>query len=75
MKLTNISLATYRRFLTEVGCKCIGIKGGYEKWEKQGLTRPIIVQTHIDPVPIFVIKNTLRNLEISNEEFFDIINK
>lgn len=71
--ITNISLAKYRKFLQFVGCEYKGINSGHEKWHKVGLTRPIIVQTHIDPVPGFIVKNTLRNLGISTQEFLNII--
>ncbi len=71
--ISNISLAKYRKFLLAVGCTCAGISGGHEKWHKDGLTRPIIVQTHIDPVPAFILKNALRSLGISTQEFLEIM--
>ena len=71
--ITNISLAKYRKFLQFAGCECKGINSGHEKWHKAGLSRPIIVQTHIDSVPGFIVKNTLRNLGISTQEFLHII--
>ena len=51
----------------------VGITGGHEKWTRKDLTRPIIIQTHIDPVPEFIIKNTLRNLNLSRKDFFEIL--
>ena len=39
------------------------------------LTRPIILQTHISPVPEFIVKNTLRNLGITKTQFFDFYYK
>lgn len=45
-KLSNISLADFRRYLFDMGCKRAeqGTKGrgGHEKWVKPGLLRPII---------------------------------
>lgn len=72
-RLSNVSLDDYREFLSKVGCKKIGTKGGHEKWSRKDLLRPIIVQTHIDPVPEFIIKNALRNLRISTQDFFYIL--
>lgn len=69
-KLSNISLPDFRKFLFDIGCRRTSTEGGHEKWEKDGLTRPIILQTHISPIPEFIIKNTLRNLGISKEQFF-----
>lgn len=71
--ISNISLAKYRKFLLATGCTCTGNSGGHEKWHKDGLTRPIIVQTHIDPVPAFILKNALRSLGISTQKFLEII--
>ena len=71
--LSNISLKDYREFLTNAGCKNMGINAGHEKWTRRDLTRPIIVQTHIDPVPEFIIKNALRSLNLTRKDFFDIL--
>ena len=73
-KLTNISLSDYRLFLTKTGCKPIRTSGGHEVWSRQDLLRPIIVQTHIEPVPEFVIQNALRNLGLNKKDFFEILN-
>ena len=72
-KLSNIPLRDFREFLEKAGCRSESIKGGHEKWTKSGLLRPIIVQTHIDPVPEFIIKNTLRNLGLTTADFFHIL--
>lgn len=72
-KLSNVSLDDYRDFLIKVGCKNISTEGGHEKWSRKDLLRPIIVQTHIDPVPEFIIKNALRNLGLSKQDFFYIL--
>lgn len=72
-KLSNIPLKDFREFLLKAGCSPESIKGGHEKWTKPGLLRPVIVQTHIDPVPEFIVKNTLRNLGLSKTDFFRIL--
>ncbi|MBQ9364055.1 MAG: type II toxin-antitoxin system HicA family toxin [Bacteroidaceae bacterium] len=78
-KLSNISLVDFRKFLFAVGCSRTATykrakgRGGHEKWNKDGLARPIVVQTHIDPVPEFIVKNTLRDLQMTRDEFFKII--
>ena len=74
-KLANISLKDFRVFLAKVGCQSENIKGGHEKWTKPGLSRPIILQTHIDPVPEFIVKNTLRNLGLEKMDFFRILSR
>jgi len=45
-KLGNIPLKDYQEFLSKVGCKLSGIESGHEKWTRNDLTRPIIVQSH-----------------------------
>ena len=61
-KISNISLKVFRRYLEYEGCKLIRQKGGHEHWAKTELKRPITIQSHIDPVPEFIIKNALRIL-------------
>ena len=71
-KLSNVPLNAFRDFLEKIGCKKISVEGGHEKWVRRDLTRPIILQTHITPVPEFIIKNALRNLGMTKKDFFEI---
>ena len=71
--LKNLSLATYRKFLGKVGCNNIRTNGGHKIWSRKDLARPIVVQTHVDPVPEFVIKNALKILGIDRNRFIEII--
>ena len=74
-KLANIKLADFERFLRNIGCKKVSIKGGHAKWTKSGLTRPIIFQTHVDPIPTFIVKTILKDLGMSPQDFFDNLKK
>ena len=71
VKLSNIPLKDCRQFLFDTGCSRTtnGTKGrgGHEKWEKEGMTRPITLQTHVDPVPEDIVRNSLRDLGISRK--------
>ena len=72
-KLSNIPVVKFRKFLESQGLKVIkGTRGrgGHEKWSKSGMDRPITIQTHIDPVPEFIVKQILRHLKIDREAFF-----
>lgn len=71
-KLSNVSLNNFREFLEKAGCRKISTEGGHEKWARRDLTRPIILQTHISPVPEFIIKNALRTLNLTKKDFFEI---
>ena len=71
--LRNVTLRDYRNFLERVGCQCNRTKGGHEHWSRGDLNRPVTVQTHIDPVPEFIIKNGLRILKMSREDFWRVL--
>lgn len=43
VRLSNISIAEFEDFLEYVGCVRVDNGNeGHEKWEKQGITRPVI---------------------------------
>ncbi len=72
-KTSNISIAKLRTFLKKRGCKHIRTNGGHEVWQCNDLLRPIIFQTHINPVPEFVILQIIRVLGISKIDFLNEI--
>ena len=72
-KLSNVKLADVREFLQKCGCNYIDTTGGHEKWTPSDLLRPIIIQTHVDPVPEFIVLQILRTLKIPRKEFFKIL--
>jgi len=39
------------------------------------MDRPVTIQTHIDPVPEFIIKQVLRHLKMERDEFFEKFEK
>ena len=49
--LYNISIKTLRDYLEWKGLKKIRTSGGHEIWSRKDLIRPIVLQTHISPVP------------------------
>ena len=40
---------------------------------KSGMLRPVIFQTHNDPIPEFIIKNNLRTLGLGKDEFLSLL--
>ena len=70
----NISLRKYIKFLSEIGLKNHRTSGGHLHYCRNDLDRPITLQSHIDPVPEFIVKQHLRLLSISKEEFIKIMN-
>lgn len=71
MNPNNVSLADFKRFLTAQGCKCIKDTKGHEKWSHPNATRPIVIQNHVDPVPIHVIQANLRTLGLTLKHIRD----
>lgn len=72
-KLSNITVAEFRTALSTLGLTCIRKKGGHEAWFRVGCTRPVIFQTHIEPIPEFIVKNCLRDMGISKKEFIALL--
>ena len=65
-RLGNTSIEEFRRFLEKHDCVRVPSgNSGHEKWVKKGALRPVVFQTHIDPIPTFIIKNNLRNIGLS----------
>lgn len=67
-KLGNIPLRTFREFIAYCGCSLVSTAGGHEKWKKDGCLRSIILQSHIDPVPEFVVRSNLRTLGLTRAD-------
>lgn len=63
--IKNIPLKTFRCFLLHSGLKPIRTSSGHEIWSGKALTRPVTIQTHIDPIPLFIIKTNLRTMGLT----------
>ena len=67
--IRNVPLARFRKFLEAQGLKIIKDTKGHEKWARKDLLRPVVIQSHIDPVPLHVIKSNLKTLSITLQDF------
>ena len=57
----NVPLKKFRKFLTkEEGCNHIRDSGGHEIYARSDLPRSFPIQSHIDPVPRFIVDNVRR---------------
>jgi predicted RNA binding protein YcfA (HicA-like mRNA interferase family) len=65
----NIPLKSFRNYLEWKGLKKIRTNGGHEIWSKTDLVRPIVIQSHIDPVPLFVVKTNLKTLGVTIKDY------
>jgi hypothetical protein len=65
MNPNNVSIKEFDRFLVAHGCKQIRHHKGHFVYAHKDATRPIIFQDHIEPVPLFIIQNNLRNIGLT----------
>lgn len=71
-RMSNVSLRDTRKVLKKLGfkkCNASRGRGGHEKWVKKGMQRPIIIQTHKDPVPEHIVRQIIRHLNLTRDEF------
>lgn len=71
--LKNISISQYESFLELAGCKYLRTKGGHYIYSRVDCLRPIVFQTHIDPVPERIINSNNKTLGYSKKDFFEIL--
>jgi len=74
MAIKNIPRNSFRNFLRYKGLRLIKTEGGHEKWWKEGMLRPVILQTHVDPIPEFIIRNNLTSMMSSRKELENWLN-
>lgn len=68
-KYSNISVSRFRNILKALGLEQVRIKGGHEMWFRDGMLRNVVFQTHEEPIPEDIIKNNIRTMGVSKEEF------
>ena len=68
-KYSNITVARFRKILKALGLEQVRLKGGHEMWFKEGMLRNVVFQNHVEPIPEDIIKNNIRTIGISKEEF------
>lgn len=72
-KLSPISPYVFEKFLKYIGCTFVRQKGSHRIFTRAGLKRPIVVPYHSGDLPTFVVRNNLRLLNISLEDYLDIL--
>ena len=71
-RLVPIKRKKFELFLRLIGCKLKRIKGDHFIYWRPGLKRPIVITADSD-VPVFIIRNNLRTLGMSIEEYLNAI--
>ena len=72
-KYSNISISRFRKILKALGLEQVRTKGGHEMWFKEGMLRNVVFQTHEEPVPEDIVKNNIRTICVSREEFDKVL--
>jgi len=70
--LTPTDWKRFEKFLKFVGCTLLREKGDHRIWGRTGLRRPVVI-SKTSVIPVFVIRNNLRVLGISVQEYLDIV--
>jgi len=73
-KITPISWKEFDKFLSFIGCKLERQKASHRIYSKPGLSRPIVVPAY-KSLPVFIIKNNLRLLGMSQKQYLEILKR
>jgi len=71
-KLKPIHHNKFGKFLEYIGCQYMRQKGSHKIYHRSDLIRPIIVPTY-KQIPVFIIKNNLKLLNISTKNYLTIL--
>ena len=74
-KVSNVPLIDFRKFLVKMGAKQIRSSGGHFIYSYYKINRPIVLQSHIDPVPQFIVLEIINYFEMSSEQMWNVIKK
>lgn len=70
--LIPIHWKKFEKFLLFVGCIFKREKGDHRIYWREGLKRPVVILRDKE-LPVFIIRNNLRILGISPEEYLEIL--
>lgn len=71
-RITPINWKRFEKFLIFVGCHFEREKGDHRIYWRAGLKRPVVIPRD-ESLPIFIVRNNLRILNISVEEYIKIL--
>ena len=72
--LIPIHWKNFEKFLLFIGCRFAREKGDHRIYWRQGLKRPVVIPRYGE-LPIFIIRNNLRILNITPEEYLEILKR
>jgi len=72
--LKPISWRKFEKFVLYVGCHFTRKKGDHRVYQREDLKRPVIFPEDSE-IPVFIIRNNLRTLGISHNDYLSILDK
>jgi predicted RNA binding protein YcfA (HicA-like mRNA interferase family) len=75
VKPASISPLKFEKFLKFMGCKFVRQKGSHRVYTRSGLKRPLIIPFHSGDLPPFVVRNNLKLLNITIEDYCEILDR
>jgi len=73
-RLAPVSWKKFDKFLLFIGCEFKREKGDHRIYWRNGLNRPIVIPRDT-ALPIFIIRNNLRVLGLSVDEYLEIMER
>lgn len=72
--LKPISWKKFEKFVLYAGCRFERKRGDHRVYNREDLKRPVIFPEDKE-IPVFIIRNNLRTLSISHNEYLAILEK
>ncbi len=72
--LRPIHWKKFEKFLVFIGCRFEREKGDHRIYWRDGLKRPVVIPRDKE-LPVFIIRNNIRILGISSEEYLEILKR
>lgn len=72
--ITPLDWKEFEKFLLYIGCEFKRQKGDHRVYSRSDLKRPVILPMY-KSLPVFIIRNNLRTVGISHDEYLEILKK
>jgi len=74
VRLISVHWRKFEKFLLFIGCHLEREKGDHRIYWREDLKRPVVIPRDKE-LPVFIIRNNLRILGISVEDYLEILKK
>ena len=71
-KLSPIHWRQLEKIVIASGCHFVSQEGSHRKYDRAGLSRPVVIPTYKE-VPVFIIRENLLTLGLSRDEYFRLL--